>query len=55
MINKRISYISFDKERFDKAATDYNKAFKNSCFNENIYLYITNSSKKKKQQKHFMV
>ena len=36
MINKRISYISFYKECFDKAATDYNKTFKNSCFNENI-------------------
>ena len=36
MINKRISNISCDKECFDKAATDYNNALKNSCFNKNI-------------------
>ena len=36
MVSKRISNISCDKEYFDKAAPDYNKAVKNSDFNETI-------------------
>ena len=36
MISKRISDISCDKEFFDKAATVYNNALKNSGFHQNI-------------------
>ena len=36
MVSKRISNISCDKEYFDKAAPDYNKALKNSDFNKTI-------------------
>ena len=36
IISKRLSYISCDKECFDKAAPGYNNALKNSDFNENF-------------------
>ena len=36
MISKRVSAIFCDNDHFNKAAPDYNNAFKKSGFNENI-------------------
>ena len=50
-----MSIILCDKEHFDKAAPDYSKVLKNSKFQRKDQTHTTISSKKKTQQKHFMV
>ena len=53
MINNRILINSCDKSHFNKAATHYNIALKNSGFNKNV-TYILNTSKRQTRKRQII-
>ena len=53
MISNRISENFSDENHFDKAASDYNIALKNSVFNQNV-TYIASPSKRQARKRHII-
>ena len=50
MISERVSEISCDKEQFDKAAPDYNRALEKSGFKDKI-TYITTLTRRNRKRR----